>query len=114
MWVYDICATIEHLTQLAAAGSSPAHTTYNMGGPDRLSRVDMAAAVAAHCGYSSDCIKAVPSASVSRGYCSPPDISMDVSRLQQDFPALQLTPLRKALEQLFPPAAGAAAVAPQM
>lgn len=39
---------------------------YNMGGPERLSRVDMAQAVAAVRGHDPTLILPVPSASVSR------------------------------------------------
>ncbi|KAJ9514884.1 hypothetical protein QJQ45_028573 [Haematococcus lacustris] len=73
----------------------------NMGGPDRLSRVDMALMVARHRGHSPSLVRPAPSASVARGVASPQDISMDVSRL-----ALLLgrppTPLTQVLEQIWP------------
>ncbi|KAL4533766.1 hypothetical protein Ndes2437B_g03095 [Nannochloris sp. 'desiccata'] len=53
-----------------------------MGGPERLSRVDIARLVAEVRGYDAKSIVEVPSASVSRGVASPSDISMDVSNLE--------------------------------
>ena len=43
-----------------------------------------------------------PSRTCCRGYLSPPDISMDMTRLRQDMPGIQLTPLVVMLKQLFP------------
>lgn len=53
-----------------------------MGGPERLSRVDMAMAVADARGYDRAAIVPAPAASVDRGVASPADISMDISALQ--------------------------------
>ena len=51
------------------------------GGPDRLSRLDMALQVAETYGFDGQSsIIAVPSASVNRGVASPADISMSVDR----------------------------------
>jgi dTDP-4-dehydrorhamnose reductase len=55
---------------------------FNMGGPERLSRVDMAKIVADVRGHDLDLIEEVPSASVDRGVPSPADISMDSSKLE--------------------------------
>ncbi|OVA14104.1 dTDP-4-dehydrorhamnose reductase [Macleaya cordata] len=61
----------------------------NVGGPDRVSRMQMAEAVATVRGYSTSLIKAVSASSVNRGVNSPADISMDISRLVQ---TLGITP----------------------
>jgi dTDP-4-dehydrorhamnose reductase len=83
VYVYDICEVIKHVISrftaaAAAAASSSAetgsacqpaglpHSVYNMGGPERLSRHDMATAIAQHCGHSSKAIKAANSADVQR------------------------------------------------
>ncbi len=42
--VFDLVNLITHLTQLPA-GQLPPHTVYNAGGPERLSRADMAVLV---------------------------------------------------------------------
>jgi nucleoside-diphosphate-sugar epimerase len=60
----DICQIVEHcLEQLPRP---PQQLVYNMGGPERLSRVDIARAVARHFGYSQDSIIEGKSADVER------------------------------------------------
>ncbi|KAI8468007.1 MAG: methionine adenosyltransferase regulatory beta subunit-related [Monoraphidium minutum] len=108
VYVFDICRVISHLGRQLPAG--PAHAVYNLGGPQRLSRVDMAVAVAAHFGYDRGCIQATPSAEAGdRGYSSPPDISMDMARLRADMPAVALTPFAEGLAEIFPAASSRAA-----
>eukprot|EP00884_Botryococcus_braunii_P003906 jgi/Botrbrau1/13516/Bobra.0347s0003.1 len=63
---------------------------FNMGGPERLSRVDMAKRVAEAWGLDPRYIVPAESASVKRNVASPQDISMDISRLRQ---VLDLEPL---------------------
>ncbi|EFN51077.1 hypothetical protein CHLNCDRAFT_141448 [Chlorella variabilis] len=72
------------------------HRLFNMGGPDRLSRADMAAAVAAACGYDPALILAAPAASVPRPAPSPADISMDSSRLEA-----AMTPFEAAIRHIL-------------
>ncbi|KAJ0229943.1 RmlD-like substrate binding domain-containing protein [Hirschfeldia incana] len=55
----------------------------NAGGPDRLSRVQMAEVVAQVRGHDLSLIKHVSASSVDRGVVSPADISMDITRLIQ-------------------------------
>ncbi|KAJ0112510.1 hypothetical protein Patl1_00392 [Pistacia atlantica] len=55
----------------------------NVGGPDRVSRVQMAEAVADIRGYNTSLIKPVSASSVDRGVMSPADISMDITKLVQ-------------------------------
>ena len=63
-----------------AAGCVGVH---NMGGPQRLTRVDVAMAVAAHRGHDTALVAAVNRADVvpAGAVASPPDISMDSSKL---------------------------------
>lgn len=70
-----------------------------MGGPDRLSRLEMAQSVAAVCGYSTSAIIAAPASSVQRPVRSPPDISMDSSRIEADL-GLKLMAFRAAVRQM--------------
>ena len=70
-----------------------------MGGPDRLSRLEMAQTVAEICGYSSEFIIAAPSSTVQRPVRSPPDISMDSSRIETDLD-MKLTTFRAAVKQM--------------
>ncbi|KFK30633.1 hypothetical protein AALP_AA6G007300 [Arabis alpina] len=55
----------------------------NAGGPDRLSRVQMAEMVAEVRGHDPSSIKHVSASSVDRGVVSPADISMDITKLIQ-------------------------------
>ncbi|KAF2560190.1 hypothetical protein F2Q70_00016612 [Brassica cretica] len=55
----------------------------NAGGPDRLSRVQMAEVVAQVRGHDLSLIKHVSASSVDRGVVSPADISMDITKLIQ-------------------------------
>ena len=88
--VYDVCAAIR------AAYESPPETpkTYNMGGPDRVSRVDMAKGVAAYLANGDATLEATYVGKIARASCeeaarlrgvaAPPDISMDSSALYAD------------------------------
>lgn len=67
--VDDICQVVVHIVSLYP--DLPAHSTYNLGGPDRLSRLDMAMAVAQHLGYDTACVQECLSASVQRCVQSP-------------------------------------------
>lgn len=55
----------------------------NIGGPDRVSRVQMAEAVAHVGGHKTSLINPVSALSVDRGVNSPSDISMDITKLIQ-------------------------------
>ena len=68
-----------------------------MGGPERLSRLQMAYTTAECWGLDKQFIIPASSASVKRGVVSPADISMDSSLLQQDLAGVHLTRLQDAL-----------------
>lgn len=82
VYVRDIVTLVRRMVE---SSLPPPHKVYNLGGPQRLSRVDMARFVAGARGYDQALIKPVPSASVQRGVASPPDISMNIMRLMEDF-----------------------------
>lgn len=65
----------------------------NAGGPDRVSRVQMAEAVTDVRGYNTSLIRSVSASSVDRGVKSPADISMDTSKLVHTL-GISLTPFR--------------------
>ena len=81
IYVQDICSIVHHLVSREMDGGPQSQETLNMGGPERLSRVDMAMILADIRGYNKDCIIPAKSADVQRPYVSPPDISMDSSLL---------------------------------
>lgn len=89
-----IRATIDKRKELPA-------TVLNMGGPERLSRVDMANAVADTYDLDKEgTILSVPSAAVARPVASPADISMNSARLA--ILGISFTPLKAALEEMKP------------
>lgn len=122
VYVQDICSVVSHIISRArqrqgrcaaaeqADGSSSSgcvlaglrHSIYNMGGPDRLSRHDIAMAVAHHFSLDRRPVLVAHSADVKRGYDSPLDISMRMDRLLQDMPGVVLTPFAAALRHIFP------------
>ena len=87
------------LIQRPAAGLTTPQL-FCMGGPQRLSRVNMACAVAAARGHDAAYILAAPAASVDRGVASPADISMDSSRLEAEL-GWALTPFEDALRLIY-------------
>ncbi|KAJ6806848.1 putative spore coat polysaccharide biosynthesis protein SpsK isoform X1 [Iris pallida] len=78
VYVKDVVNTILALTKRWISGAEQMQLLLNVGGPDRLSRVQMAEAVADFRGYDHSLIKAVSASSVDRGVVSPADISMDI------------------------------------
>ncbi|OIW21946.1 hypothetical protein TanjilG_15765 [Lupinus angustifolius] len=83
IYVKDLVNIILALTNQWISEGKQIQLLLNTGGPDRLSRVQMAEAVAQFRGYDTSIIKSVSASSVDRGVKSPPDISMDITRLVQ-------------------------------
>ncbi|KAL2251728.1 UNVERIFIED_CONTAM: dTDP-4-dehydrorhamnose reductase [Sesamum indicum] len=81
VFVKDLIAVIQILTNRWISESKQMQLLLNVGGPDRVSRVQMAEAVAHVKGYSTSLIKPVSASSVDRGVKSPSDISMDITKL---------------------------------
>lgn len=78
----DICRVIQHFIDKGIG--ERAAGVYNMGGADRVSRLDFAEAVAKHRGLDTSCAKGVARSSLPPGpVASPPDISMDSSKLEE-------------------------------
>ncbi|KAL3155375.1 hypothetical protein ABBQ38_010936 [Trebouxia sp. C0009 RCD-2024] len=73
------------------------HRLFNMGGPERLSRLAMAQKTANIWDLDKTCIRSALSASVKREAVSPADISMDSTRLALRLPLVKLTSLDNAL-----------------
>ncbi|EEF50486.1 methionine adenosyltransferase 2 subunit beta [Ricinus communis] len=84
VYVKDVVAVILSLTNRWISESKQMQLLLNVGGPDRVSRVQMAEAVADIRGYNSALIKSVSAASVDRGVLSPADISMNISRIVRE------------------------------
>ncbi|KNA15035.1 hypothetical protein SOVF_101900 [Spinacia oleracea] len=81
VFVKDVVAVILALITKWVTEAKPMQLLLNLGGPDRVSRVQMAEAVAESRGYDISLINHVSASSVDRGVKSPADISMDISKL---------------------------------
>ncbi|XP_077223819.1 NAD(P)-binding Rossmann-fold superfamily protein [Tasmannia lanceolata] len=90
IYVKDVVKIILALTERWISDGKQMQLLLNVGGRDRVSRLQMAEAVAAYRGYNTLLIKSVSGSSVTRGVASPADISMDISRLVQ---TLGITPV---------------------
>nr|GEY30716.1 methionine adenosyltransferase 2 subunit beta [Tanacetum cinerariifolium] len=89
VYVKDVVNIIQILTNRWISDGKKMELLLNVGGPDRLSRVQMAEVVAHVRSYDASLIKQVSASSIDRGVKSPADISMDVSKLIQ---TLNFTP----------------------
>ncbi|XP_020210635.1 methionine adenosyltransferase 2 subunit beta isoform X2 [Cajanus cajan] len=83
IYVMDLVSIILALTNQWISEGKQMQLLLNVGGSDRLSRVQMAEAVALFRGYDTSLIKSVSASSVDRGVKSPADISMDITKLVQ-------------------------------
>lgn len=97
VYVKDVVAVILALTERWCSDGKQMQLLLNLGGPDRLSRVQMAETVADIRGYDSSLINAVSAASVDRGVKSPSDISMDISKLVETL-GISPTPFKDAVK----------------
>ncbi|KAL4654062.1 hypothetical protein ACB092_01G351400 [Castanea dentata] len=83
VYVKDVLAIIRALTSRWISQGKQMQLLLNVGGPDRVSWVQMAEAVADFKGYNTQLINAVSASSVDRGIKSPADISMNITKLVQ-------------------------------
>ncbi|XP_045800267.1 methionine adenosyltransferase 2 subunit beta [Trifolium pratense] len=83
IYVKDLVTVILALTNQWLSEGKKMQLLLNVGGSDRVSRVQMAEAVAQFRGHDTSLIKPVSASSVDRGVKSPADISMDITRLVQ-------------------------------
>jgi len=83
VYVKDMVDVILSFTNSWLSDGKRIQVLLNVGGPDRVSRLQMAESVADVRGYSHSILKSVPASSVNRGVASPSDISMDITKLTQ-------------------------------
>ncbi|XWS77086.1 hypothetical protein CRYUN_Cryun01aG0232100 [Craigia yunnanensis] len=83
VYVKDVVTIILTLIDKWFSEGKKMQLLLNVGGPDRVSRVQMAEAVAQIRGHDSSLIKPVSASSVDRGVMSPADISMAITKLVQ-------------------------------
>ncbi|KAJ0803344.1 putative methionine adenosyltransferase [Helianthus annuus] len=89
VYVKDVVNIIRTLTDRWISDGKKSQLVLNVGGPNRLSRAEMAETVARVRGYNTSLVKPVSASSIDRGVKSPADISMDISKLIQ---TLDFTP----------------------
>ncbi|KAL1213625.1 hypothetical protein V5N11_000694 [Cardamine amara subsp. amara] len=90
IYVKDLVSiTLRLIDRWVVSDDKQMQLVLNAGGPERLSRVQMAQVVAEVRGYDLSLIKHVSASSVDRGVVSPADISMDITKLIQ---TLELSP----------------------
>ncbi|GFY92595.1 NAD(P)-binding Rossmann-fold superfamily protein [Actinidia rufa] len=83
VYVKDVVTVILTLTDKWISEGKQMQLLLNIGGPDRVSRAQMAEAVAHIRGYNNSLITPASASTVDRGVKSPADISMDISKLIQ-------------------------------
>ena len=98
--VHDVAAVVAWAIN---GGATKTPGVYNMGGPQSLSRVDIAKAVGTHLGLPLDRVHSKPRPTGGT-LKSPLDITMDSSRLQA-VSGLKFRPLSHTVHEAFPPKA---------
>ncbi|URE17475.1 RmlD substrate binding domain [Musa troglodytarum] len=98
VYVKDVVDVIIALSKKWISDGKQMQLLLNVGGPNRVSRFQMAETVARIRGYNHSLIKSVSASSVNRGVISPADISMDISILIRGFTSI----LNSRLLFMFP------------
>ncbi|KAI5058070.1 hypothetical protein GOP47_0026240 [Adiantum capillus-veneris] len=101
VFVKDVVMVVELLLRKQEKEST-LQLLLNVGGPERLSRAEMAEVVAEVRGFDKSLITDISAASVNRGVTSPADISMNVNRCTSTL-NISLTPFRKGVEMTLQP-----------
>ncbi|XP_038878319.1 methionine adenosyltransferase 2 subunit beta [Benincasa hispida] len=83
VYVKDVVNVIITLIKTWISEGKQMQLLLNVGGPNRVSRVEMAETVAEIRGHKKSLIKRVSASSIDRGVKSPADISMNISKLVQ-------------------------------
>ncbi|EFJ21319.1 hypothetical protein SELMODRAFT_151824 [Selaginella moellendorffii] len=98
IFIGDVVKVVALLITLSEQSGGAMQLVLNLGGPERLSRAEMAQVVARVKGYHPSLINQVPASSVDRGVASPADISMDVEKLRSTL-GICLTPFDEGVRQ---------------
>jgi len=98
LYALDAAQVIERLINAKAYP----HRLFNLGGPERVTRLDFGKKLAALRGYNQNLIQAIKLEDLHTGYPRPADVSMDSSRITQTL-GISLTPVEEGLEKIFKP-----------
>lgn len=102
--VFDVCHCLMFFLRAVLNNEHIKGGVYNMGGPERVSRMDMALAVAKHCCFSDECfIPAEKAKLISKAneVPSPLDISMSSQKLESVV-GRKFKVLTETVEETFP------------
>lgn len=99
VYVEDLVSAILSAMQKLAAGTLGSHTVFNVGGPDRLSRYDLALLVASVCKLDTACIVGKEQAKATLEYPRPPDLTLSNS-LVRSVLGVEGTPIRTVVERV--------------
>lgn len=95
VYVMDICNALRIAIQTPTL-----HRLYNLGGPERIARIDYGRKLAVLRGYDPSLIHPVRLSDFHTGYARPADVSMNSLRIQADL-GLRLTPVEEGLKEIF-------------
>ncbi len=95
LYAPDVAQIIKQL-----AVQSPKYRVFNLGGPERINRVQFGEILAEIRGYDKGKINPTRLADLDTGYPRPADVSMDSSCIQDEL-GIQLTPVEKGLKAIF-------------
>jgi dTDP-4-dehydrorhamnose reductase len=100
--VFDIIQVVHIFIQKQKQFRPMKGETFNLGGPERLSRVDMARIVCDVCKFNKELIQPVSSSSIIRPVKSPSDISMDSTKLMLVCgEQMKFTTFKEVVEKLY-------------
>lgn len=95
VFVNDVVAAVTSLVERVGQ-----HRIYHVGGPERLSRLEIGRRLAAVRGYDPSLLRSITQAEADTGCPRPPDVSLDSARVQAAH-AVKLTPIGEALKTVF-------------
>jgi len=101
--VLDVCRTLSHFLNAVQKGDEVESNVYNMGGPARVSRLEMALEVANHCGFDSSVFVSAEKSSQApeeNDVPSPLDITMSSTKLEE-LVGLKFRGLMEAVKKTF-------------
>ena len=99
--IEDVVKAIMHFTEQSLNGGFDAVRTYNLGGSERVNRYELAVKMAEKLQLDGSCVKGVNRPQEEGSVPSPPDISMNVSKLTMELGAEKLDGLDEIIKITF-------------
>ena len=100
--INDVVRALLHFTSIALQSKEKRGTqVYNLGGTTRASRYDIALAVASQLKLDPASANGAARSGTTGGVASPPDISMDVQKLQAELGSQKIDGLKEIIENTF-------------